>query len=138
MIETMKIGDERHYTRIITTKDVRLFGQVTEDMNPAHFDEAYAARTPFKKPIVHGMLVGALFSRIFGLDYPGEGTIYCGQTLKFRKPVYPDTQLDIQVRLIDLNTEKNRATFLTEVYDHAGDCVVTGEATLMPPRRSLP
>ncbi len=134
MIETMKIGDERRYKRTITTEDIRLFGQVTEDMNPAHFDAAYAAKTPFKKPIVHGMLVGALFSRIFGLEYPGEGTIYCGQTLKFRKPVYPDTELEVRVRLIDLNIERNRVTFLTEVYDHAGDCVLTGEATLMPPR----
>lgn len=134
MIETMKIGDERRYKRTITTEDIRLFGQVTEDMNPAHFDAAYAAKTPFKKPIVHGMLVGGLFSRIFGLEYPGEGTIYCGQTLKFRKPVYPDTELEVRVRLIELNTERNRVTFLTEVYDHAGDCVLTGEATLMPPK----
>lgn len=138
MIETMQHGDERRYTRTITTEDVLMFGRVTEDMNPAHFDPAYAAQTPFGKPIVHGMLVGALFSRIFGLEYPGEGTIYCSQTLKFRKPVYPDTALEVVVRVTELNRERNRVTFLTEVYDADGACVLTGEAILMPPRRLAP
>ena len=132
MIRTMKIGDSRSYQRVITKDDVKQFGDVTKDMNPAHFDEAYTAQTVFKKPIVHGMLVGALFSKIFGLEYPGEGTIYCSQSLKFLKPVYPDTTLTVKVTVKDRILEKNRVIFTTEVFDETGDCTVTGEAMLMP------
>ena len=89
MIETMKIGEQREYRRIITQEEVFKFAEVTKDFNPAHFDENYTKDTIFKKPIVHGMLVGSLFSKIFGLDYPGEGTIYTSQSLKFLRPVYP-------------------------------------------------
>ena len=132
MIRSMNVGDERRYRRTITMEDVKRFGEVSGDMNPAHFDETYAETTIFKKPIVHGMLVGSLFSKVFGLDYPGEGTIYCSQTLVFKKPVYPLTMLEVVVRVKDLMPEKNRVVFTTEVYDEAGDCVLGGEAVLMP------
>ena len=136
MIETMKIGDVREYTRIITKNDVLKFAEVTKDFNPAHFDEAYTKQTIFKKPIVHGMLIGALFSKIFGLDYPGEGTIYCAQSLKFLRPVYPETSLLIKVTVKEIVLEKNRVIFTTEVFDRDQQCLLTGEATLMPKKRS--
>lgn len=132
MINTIKIGDQRRYSRVITQEDTAKFGALTADMNKAHFCEKYTEKTPFKKPIVHGMLLGSLFSCIFGLDYPGEGTIYCSQTLKFLKPVYPDTKLDIVVTVKDVLIEKNRVIFTTEIFNNEGQCCLTGEATLMP------
>ena len=137
MIKTMKVGDSRSYERIITADDVRLFGTLSGDTNATHFDPVYAAKTIFKKPIVHGMLLGSLFSKIFGLDYPGEGTIYCTQSLKFLKPVYPDTVLTVKVTVKEINVERNRAWFTTEIFDDKGDCAVTGEALLMPRKESL-
>ncbi|MBE0701363.1 MAG: MaoC family dehydratase, partial [Acholeplasmataceae bacterium] len=92
----------------------------------------YTSQTIFKKPIVHGMLVGSLFSRIFGLDYPGEGTIYCSQSLKFLKPVYPNTNLKVIVTVKEIIKEKNRVVFTTEIFNDEGECVLTGEAMLMP------
>ncbi len=37
-----------------------MFGELSGDMNPAHFDEAYAATTPFKTRIAHGDAFGEL------------------------------------------------------------------------------
>ncbi|MDI6453344.1 MaoC family dehydratase [Peloplasma aerotolerans] len=132
MIRKMEIGDQRIYERMITTEDVKKFGELTGDMNKTHFDEAYAAGTVFKKPIVHGMLIGSLFSRIFGLDYPGEGTIYCSQSIKFLKPVYPNTIITVVATVKEIILEKNRVIFTTEIFDENKNCVLTGEAALMP------
>lgn len=132
MIRKMEIGDQRIYERMITTEDVKKFGELTGDMNKTHFDEAYAAETVFKKPIVHGMLIGSLFSRIFGLDYPGEGTIYCSQSIKFLKPVYPNTIITVAATVKEIILEKNRVIFTTEIFDENKNCVLTGEAALMP------
>ncbi len=132
MIRSMKIGDQRTYQRVITKEDVERFGQLTHDMNKAHFDEAYAKETIFKKPIIHGMLLGSLFSKVFGLEYPGEGTIYCSQTLKFLKPAYPDHGLTIKVTVKEIIPEKNRVIFTTEIFDEVADLILTGEAMLMP------
>lgn len=132
MIRKMKIGDVRTYQRVITKEDVLKFGELTLDMNKAHFDEAYAKQTIFKKPIIHGMLLGSLFSKVFGLDYPGEGTIYCSQTLKFLKPAYPEEVLKVVITVKDILVEKNRVFFITEIFNEQDDLILTGEAMLMP------
>jgi len=132
MINSIKIGDQRSYSRVISQEDTIKFGALTGDMNKAHFCETYTKNTVFKKPIVHGMLLGSLFSCIFGLDFPGEGTIYCSQTLKFLKPIYPDTELKIIVTVKEVLLEKIRVIFTTEIYNNQDQCCLTGEAVLMP------
>jgi len=132
MIKTMKIGESRSYKRIITKEDVLKFGEVTQDMNAQHFDEEYCKTTVFKKPIVHGMFVGALFSKIFGMDYPGKGTIYCNQSLKFLKPVYIDEELLVKITVKEIIEEKNKVIFITEIFNHEHELVLTGEALMMP------
>lgn len=132
MIKNMRIGDQKSYDRIISTEDVHKFGELTWDMNDAHFNADYASTTIFKKPIVHGMLIGSLFSKIFGMEYPGIGTIYCSQSLKFLKPVYPDTLLHVVVTVKEIVIEKNRVIFTTEVFNDKDECMLTGEAMLMP------
>ncbi|MBU1141519.1 MAG: MaoC family dehydratase [Firmicutes bacterium] len=137
MIRSMKIGEQKSYQRMISHDDVKKFGELTWDMNDAHFNEEYAKTTIFKKPIVHGMLVGSLFSKIFGMEYPGEGTIYCSQSLKFLKPVYPDTMLKVVVTVKEIIIEKNRAIFTTEIFNDKDECMLTGEAMLMPRKEEL-
>jgi acyl dehydratase len=132
MIKYFNLGEQRTYDRVITSDDIKLFGQVTGDFNLAHFDEDYCAKTVFKKPIVHGMLIGSLFSKVFGSEYPGGGMIYCSQTLKFLKPVYPNTTLKVVITTKDIIPEKNRVIFTTEVFSENNECAVTGEAMLMP------
>jgi len=132
MIKYCNLGEQRTYDRVITSDDIKLFGQVTGDFNLAHFDEDYCAKTVFKKPIVHGMLIGSLFSKVFGSEYPGGGMIYCSQTLKFLKPVYPNTTLKVVITTKDIIPEKNRVIFTTEVFNENNECAVTGEAMLMP------
>jgi acyl dehydratase len=132
MIKKMKIGEIRQYQRKISQQDVLMFGKITGDMNQAHFDLEYCKNTVFKKPIVHGMLIGSLFSTIFGTDYPGSGTIYCGQTLKFLKPIYPDTEILVKATIKEIIIEKNRVVFTTEIFNENQELCLTGEATLMP------
>ncbi|MBN2300650.1 MAG: MaoC family dehydratase [Acholeplasmataceae bacterium] len=132
MIRSMKIGDKRSYQRVITFDDVKKFGELTWDLNDAHFNAEYAETTIFKKPIVHGMLVGSLFSKVFGMEYPGLGTIYISQSLKFLKPVYPDMNLEVVVTIKEIILEKNRVIFTTEIFNDQNECMLTGEAVLMP------
>jgi hypothetical protein len=41
------------------------------------------------------------------------------------------------VTVQDINLEKNRVFFLTEVFNESNECVVTGEAMLMPKKVKL-
>jgi 3-hydroxybutyryl-CoA dehydratase len=134
-LEDIEVGMERSRAKPITDRDIDLFGEVSTDHNPVHFDEAYAQGTIFKGRIAHGMMSAALISAVLGEELPGPGTIYLGQTLRFRAPVRPGDTLTARVRVTAVDREKGRVTLATVCT--VGDReVVTGEATVMPPRRT--
>ena len=132
--EDLQLGDEASYERAVSDADIVTFADVTGDCNPVHLDAAYAATTPFKTPISHGMLTAGYISAVFGMKLPGPGAIYVSQTLNFRAPVRHGDRVRATVRIIDLIAPKRRARF--ECICRVGDKIVLeGEAILMVPGR---
>ena len=132
--EDLELGLEASYARAVTDADIVTFAGVTGDCNPVHLDAAYAAKTPFKTPISHGMLTAGYISAVFGMHLPGPGAIYVSQTLNFRAPVRHGDQVVASVRIVDLLPAKRRARF--ECICRVGDKIVLeGEAILMVPQR---
>jgi acyl dehydratase len=115
-----------------TQNEVNQFAEVTGDKNPVHTDAEYAAKTMFKRPIMHGMLSASLFSKVFGTLFPGEGTIYLKQSLNFLKPMYVETDYVAEFKVLEIIAEKNRAIVETTIKDKNSGLVCTsGEATVM-------
>src|SRR4051812_14169838 len=112
-------------------EEVERFAEVTGDKNPVHTDAAYAATTMFKRPIMHGMLGAALFSKVFGTLFPGEGTIYLKQTLNFLKPMYAGTPYEAVFTVKEVLKDKNRAIVETVIRDKEGKVCTSGEAAVM-------
>jgi len=133
-IDEIHIGDSAYQDVVITEANVETFGRITNDLNPAHFDSEYAKTTMFKKRISHGMYVGSLFSRVFGMELPGEGSIYVTQSLRFRRPVYFNDTIRATVTVSAIDKEKNRITFDCVATNQDGEPVVVGEAVIMPPK----
>jgi acyl dehydratase len=52
--------------RTLTEADIVNFAGLSGDFNPIHVDHLYAASTPYRRPIAHGLLV---FSIASGLSY---------------------------------------------------------------------
>ena len=133
-IEQLKTGDQASMTRAFTQADVEAFAQVSGDCNPAHLDEDYAKGTMFKTRIVHGMLTASLFSALLGTRLPGHRTINLGQTLQFRKPVHFDEPITATVTVRDIIADRNRVVLDCLAVNAKGETVITGEATVLPPR----
>ncbi len=111
---------------------VNQFAEVSGDKNPIHWDEAYAATTMFKKPIIHGFLGGSVFSKVLGTQFPGEGTIYMKQEMKFMKPMYVGTEYEAIITAKAVDSIKHRATLQTQVVEKTtGAVVIEGEANVM-------
>ncbi|GIV26962.1 MAG: hypothetical protein KatS3mg027_0776 [Bacteroidia bacterium] len=128
----MKVGETFIHEFQFSQKDVEEFARVTGDNNPVHIDPEYAAKTMFKRPIMHGMLGAALFSKVFGTMFPGEGTIYLKQSLNFLKPMYVDTPYIAEFTVKEIITEKNRAIVETLIKDKvSGNVCTSGEAVIM-------
>lgn len=130
----LHVGDSASLMKSFSEADVLSFALVSGDANPAHVNEEYAKTTMFKTRIVHGMLVGSLFSAISGTKLPGLGSIYTFQSLKFVKPVYLDETITATVTVKEVIMEKNRVIFDCVAQNNQGEVVVVGEATIMPPK----
>ena len=52
--------------RTVTEADVVHFAGVSGDFNPVHTDHHFAAQTPFRRPIAHGLLVLSIASNFIG------------------------------------------------------------------------
>jgi acyl dehydratase len=126
----IKQGDT--YTRSVkfTQADVVKFAEVTGDFNPIHLDHEYASKTMFKKPIVHGFLSGAVFSMVFGTLFPGEGTIYLSQEMKFFAPVFVEVQYEARFEVLEVNTEKHIGIINCTLVSSDGTTCIAGAAKL--------
>lgn len=130
---TLEIGMKASRTKTITDADIRAFAQASGDHNSVHLDESAAAATRFGKRIAHGMLTASVISAVLGNDLPGPGTIYLGQDLKFRAPVFIDETITATVELVKYREDKRVATFRTTVTNQDGVLVVEGEAVVIAP-----
>jgi acyl dehydratase len=125
------LGEQFDYPFRFTQDDVVRFAAVTGDKNPVHLDEAYAATTPFKKPILHGFLSGSVFSKVFGTIFPGEGSIYMSQTMSFKRPMYVEQDYVASFTISEAEPSKGLLTITGKITDSNGKVCLEGEGKLM-------
>jgi 3-hydroxybutyryl-CoA dehydratase len=129
-IEDLTPGLSASMAKTVTEADIILFSGVSTDVNPVHLDEEFASTTMFKGRIAHGMLSAGFISAVLANRLPGPGTIYLGQTLKFKAPVRPGETVRTVCTVREVVVEKKRAVLQTNCY--VGDTlVIEGEATVM-------
>ena len=133
--EDLREGQSASLAKTITEADILMFAAVSTDTNPVHIDAEAAANSPFGERVAHGMLSAGLISAVLGTRLPGPGTIYLGQTLRFRGPVKIGATVTATVEVTALDAERKRATLKTTC-TVAGKTVIEGEATVMVPSRA--
>lgn len=133
-IDTIRVGDSASFTKTVTETDIILYAGISGDFNPAHINAEYAKNSMFGQRIAHGMLSAGFISNVLGTQLPGPGTIYLGQELKFVKPVYLGDTVTATVTVKERIEEKNRLKLDTTVTNQRGETVITGTATVMPPK----
>ena len=128
----LEIGMSESFSKKIREQDIEIFGKVSSDFNPVHFNKEFAKKTIFKKPIAHGMLSASFISALIGERLPGNGTIYLSQTLKFHRPVFINQEVKTTVTIEKIQKEKKQVTL---------DCnckvnniiVISGSALVLAP-----
>lgn len=133
-IQEIKVGDASMFTKTITEADITLYAGISGDFNPAHVNAVEAEKGMFGQRIVHGMLSAGFISTVLGTQLPGPGTIYMGQELRFVKPVFIGDTVTAVCTVVERIEEKNRLKLETVVKNQNGENVITGFATVMPPK----
>ena len=63
-IEGLQVGDVFTVSRTFTEEQARLFGELSRDYNPVHYDERFIAAKNLQGRICHGLLVGSLVTEL--------------------------------------------------------------------------
>lgn len=87
-LDQVSVGDAYSEEVQIDEAAVSRFVGLTEDRAGIHVDRAFSARQGFSGLVVHGFLLSSRFSRILGMELPGENTVIGSVELNFHSPVY--------------------------------------------------
>ncbi|MEQ1723028.1 MAG: MaoC family dehydratase [Pseudobdellovibrio sp.] len=128
--EDRHVGFKATETIKVTDKMVRQFAELSGDYNPIHLDDDYAKSTRFKKRIAHGMILGALVSRLL-TEKIGTGGIYLAQSLKFSNPVFIDDDITFEFEVTKMHKTRGLGIVETNARNATGELVMKGEATIM-------
>ena len=134
--DEINVGDSATLVRTLTEQDIKLFAVMSGDINPAHVDPDYAMSSRFREVIGHGMWSGALISTVLGTEFPGPGTIYLGQNLRFRRPVKVGDTITVKVTAKEKEA-KGRVVLDTECVNQDGEVVVSGSADVIAPKEKV-
>lgn len=137
ILDELSVGMTAEKLITVTEQRIDQFAAASDDYNPVHMDEAFAAKTAYRGRIAHGLLSASFGSAVVGTILPGAGAIYLSQTLNFHKPVRIGDVATARVTVAAIDEAAARVVLRCEV--HVGDeLVMDGDATVRVPRRRRP
>lgn len=135
--DELSLGQTESIVRTLSLADIQAFALVSGDVNPAHVDHEYAESTRFHGVIAHGMWAGALISSLLGTRFPGPGTIYIEQSLRFTRPVHVSDTLTVRCTVASKDDATHNVTLDCEVANQRGETVVRGQALVRAPLKKV-
>ncbi|MCK5910174.1 MAG: MaoC family dehydratase [Caulobacter sp.] len=137
ILEELSVGMTAEKQVTVTEERIGLFAEASDDFNPVHIDEAYAAKTAYRGRIAHGLLSASFGSAVVGTILPGAGSIYLSQTLAFHRPVRIGDVVTARVTVAAIDELSARVTLRCEALV-GEDLIMDGEAIVRVPRRRRP
>ena len=131
--ESIKVGSKATFSKTVSESDIYLYAGVTGDLNPAHIDKEFAAKSIFGERVAHGILSAGFISTVLGTRLPGECAIYLSQTLRFTAPVKIGDTITATVEVLEKIESKRRIRLSTVCENQRGQRVIEGEALVMCP-----
>lgn len=116
------------YTFSITDADMDAFAELSGDSNQLHTDEDFAKDKGFNGRVVYGMLLASKLSYLVGMLLPGRDSVYMGQDIIFRNPIYIDEQCTLQAKVISKSESTRIIEIETIIKKHSGEVALEGTA----------
>jgi acyl dehydratase len=124
----MEIGQTARRTRVVQSRDIELFTEITGDRNPLHYDDEAATRSRFGGIIVQGGITSGLLNALVAEDMPGPGSVFLHVDWNFRAPVRPGDEITAEAELIEARADKPIYTLRTTITNQEGTVVLDGTA----------
>ncbi len=102
MIKGLQPGDTFCFSRRFSQKETELFGDLTRDYNPVHYDARWTRSKGFSDLICHGLLVGGMIC-----EFGGQvGWLATGMRFRFLQPVYFGDTIECKITLTRLEFDQ--------------------------------
>ena len=69
---TPEVGTVAELTRMVESRDIELFTEISGDRNPLHYDAEAAAATRFGEIVVQGGITSAILNAVVAEKLPGR------------------------------------------------------------------
>ena len=135
--DEIEIGDQARLIRTLKPDDIHLFAAMSGDVNPTHVDPEFARSSQFREVVGHSMWGSTLFSTILGTEFPGPGTVYKAQSLKFWRPVGIADTLEITVTCREKFAHNSHIIFDCVALNQDGLKVIDGTAEVLAPTEKI-
>ena len=124
----LSVGQRATRSITLSASHVKAYAEITGDYNPLHFDEAFAAKTRFGRPVVQGGLTTGLLHALVAMDMPGPGTVFLSQNWKFTAPVFLGDTITAEAELLSIHATKPVTQLKVQITRQNGETVLEGEA----------
>ena len=130
-------------SRTITETDIVTFAGMTGDFDPLHVDHDYASKTPYGKPIAHGLL-GLSFMAGLSSNCPRVRTLALVRVEEwnFQRPVYVGDTVHVVTEIESIQPKGRRSgevVWKRKLINQRGECVQSGKlVTLVSSQAFLP
>jgi acyl dehydratase len=112
-----------------TEQCMESFSTLSGDANPIHLNASYAKSLDFKGRVVFGNLLGAMVSRLVGMELPHRDVLIVKQTLEFRAPVYLNERVRLNATVSSLH-EAVSTVMLKLSFESVEHVFVTGQCVV--------
>ncbi len=132
-IQDYAVGDQARFAKTITETDVALFGAVSGDFYPIHFNEELARRTRFGERIAHGAIAVGLISTVLGV--PLQGPDVCAAVIRelhfeFTAPVRFGDTLTAEATVQGVDLARHQVDLAVDCRNQRDEVVLRGRAVL--------
>ena len=135
-IKGLREKDSFTYSRKFTREETEIFGDITRDYNPVHYDHRWAEAKGFNGLICHGLIVGSMIC-----EFGGQvGWLATGMNFEFIKPVYFDDIITCTIKIVkieDSGRAEAEAFFTNDHNEQVCYAYMTGRVPLDHEREIL-
>jgi 3-hydroxybutyryl-CoA dehydratase len=88
------------FTVDVKAEDSLAFAAISGDWNPLHTNADHAARTAYRRPVLHGAFSAGLISRMAGMHLPGADCLLHSMRLRFVAPIILPASLRVDGSIV--------------------------------------
>lgn len=126
-LQDISVGLCVSFEKTITLEMENAFREITGDVNPLHWDDAYAVeigKGKYDSHVTFGMLTASLYSTLAGVYLPGKySLIHSFEEIKFLKPVFVGDTLTISGEVTDKDEQLGLLRVNAEIRNQNNKCV---------------